>query len=203
MQKLERITEETLKQKGPYNEVLLKDAYDLYVNGKFYPYDWVENFNIINPVSLLTAFRKRGWPKQLDFKLIDYPIAIEINGLYNHSVDGRNKDFDIEYHLEKFKGCYYNGTMLLSFTDFEIDHCFEFVKDVILYHLGLDDQSKVFKEFEKIKDSIDMESGEFTRSCNYGVFWEVETINIEGITIKPRSVNGYTYYDSGLLALEN
>lgn len=83
MQKLERITEETLKHikdnnlyvslktgevtneplnlKGNYNEELLKDVYDLYVNGKFYPYDWVENFNILSPTSLLSAFRKRGW----------------------------------------------------------------------------------------------------------------------------------------------
>ena len=55
------ITSEPLKRKGPYNEELLKDVYDLYVNGKFYPYDWVENFNILSPTSLLMAFRKRGW----------------------------------------------------------------------------------------------------------------------------------------------
>lgn len=459
MQKLERITEETLnyikdnnlyvslktgeitseplKRKGPYNEVLLKDAYDLYVKGKFYPYDWVENFNILNPASLLTAFKKRGWktlsrketsalyegeilarreqtnihklgvrnpmqseevlenytsafsrpevqakgretlmrregvdnpmklekyrkkqeatmmrrhnvrhnwckgplrdeqiqtmqnlyqcsytfespellkkvrettdefhskdeikrrglrtkgiewmldaelgirdklqtgfftneeiileiyetfpyykainllkefglksqrefaqetklrlwlesrdikyqhnvytgsgifsetgrPRQLDFKLMDYPIAVEINGLYNHSIDGRNKDFDVNYHLEKFKGCFYNKTMLLSFTDFEIDNCFDFVTAVILYHLGLDSRDRVFEEFEKIKDSIDMNTEEFTRSCNYGMYKMIRDlvdIDIEKIVIRPRVVNNYTYYDSGVLNL--
>lgn len=55
------VSHEPLKQKGPYNEVLLKDVYDLYIGGKFYPYDWVENFNILSPTSLLMAFRKRGW----------------------------------------------------------------------------------------------------------------------------------------------
>lgn len=459
MQKLERITEETLKiikdnnlhvslktgeisheplkLKGPYNEVLLKDAYDLYINGKFYPYDWVENFNILSPTSLLTAFRKRGWrtlsrketsdlyeseilerreqtntlklgvknpmqseeilenytssfsrpevqakgretlmrregvdnpmklekyrkkqeatmlrkhkvrhnwckgplrdeqirtmqdlyqcsytfespellakarettnefydkdeikrkafrtkgiewmldeelrikdkmqiglftdeeiileiyetfpynkalnllkelglkarrefsqetklrlwldqqgikyqhnvytgsgifsesgrPRQLDFKLVDYSIAIEINGLYNHSVDGRNKDFGINYHFEKFKGCYYNNTMLLSFTDYEVDHCFDFVKAVIGFHLGLIDSSDVFEEFEKIKDSIDMKTEDFTRSCNYGMYKTIHDLvddDIEKIVVRPRKVNNYTYYDSGLLNL--
>lgn len=93
MQKLVRITEETLKHikdnnlyvslktgemtheplklKGNYNEELLKDVYDLYVNGKFYPYDWVENFNILSPTSLLSAFRKRGW-KTLSRKETSY-----------------------------------------------------------------------------------------------------------------------------------
>ena len=454
MQKLERITEETLKhikdnnlyvslktgevtheplkRKGPYNEVLLKDAYDLYVNGKFYPYDWVENFNILNPVSLLTAFKKRGWktlsrketsalyegeilarreqtnirklgvrnpmqseevlenytsafsrpevqakrretlmrrdgvdnpmklekykkkqeatmlrrhkvrhnwckgplrdeqiqtmqdlyqcsytfespellakarettnefygkddikrrifrakgiewmldaelqirdklqtglvskeeiileiyetfpyykalnllkelglkarreysqetklrlwlesqgvkyqhnvykgsglfsetgrPRQLDFKLLDYPIAIEVNGLYNHSVDGRKEDFEVNYHLEKFIGCFYNNTMLLSFTDYEIDNCFDFVKAVVEFHLGLMERTEVFEEFEKIKDSIDMSSGEFACSCNYGMYGKIEEYDIAKIEIRPRMVNGYTYYDSGLL----
>lgn len=144
-------------------------------------------------------FSETGRPRQLDFKLLDYPIAIEVNGLYNHSVDGRTEDFDVNYHLEKFIGCFYNNTMLLSFTDYEIDHCFDFVKAVVEFHLGLIERSEVFEEFEKIKDVIDMSSGEFTRSCNYGMYEKIEAGDIEKIEMRARIVNGYTYYDSGLL----
>lgn len=89
-------------------------------------------------------FSETGRPRQLDFKLLDYPIAIEVNGLYNHSVDGRKEDFEVNYHLEKFIGCFYNNTMLLSFTDYEIDNCFDFVKAVVEFHLGLMERTEVF-----------------------------------------------------------
>lgn len=144
-------------------------------------------------------FSETGRPRQLDFKLLDYPIAIEVNGLYNHSVDGRKEDFEVNYHLEKFIGCFYNNTMLLSFTDYEIDNCFDFVKAVVEFHLGLMERTEVFEEFEKIKDSIDMSSGEFACSCNYGMYGKIEEYDIAKIEIRPRMVNGYTYYDSGLL----
>ena len=94
--------------------------------------------------------------------------------------------------------------MLLSFTDFEIDNCFDFVTAVILYHLGLESRDQVFEEFEKIKDSIDMNTEEFTRSCNYGMYKTIRDlidIDIEKIVIRPRVVNNYTYYDSGVLNL--
>ena len=91
--------------------------------------------------------------------------------------------------------------MLLSFTDYEIDSCFDFVISVISFHLGLVEKSKVFEEFEKIKESIDLTTDEFTRSCNYGMYKTIKEIEIEKIEIRPRHVNVYTYFDSGLLNL--
>lgn len=165
---------------------------------------WLEEQNVNYQHNIYKGsglFSETGRPRQLDFKLLDYPVAIEVNGLYNHSVDGRKEDFDVNYHLEKFKGCVYNNTMLLSFTDYEIDHCFDFVKAVVGFHLGLMERSKVFEEFEKIKDSIDLTSEEFTRSCNYGMYEKIEADDIGKIELRSRVVNGYTYYDSGLLNL--
>ena len=168
---------------------------------------WLEEQNVNHLHNIYTGsglFSETGRPRQLDFKLLDYPVAIEVNGLYNHSADGRCKDFEENFHLEKFMGCFYNKTTLLSFTDYEIDSCFDFVISVISFHLGLVEQSKVLEEFEKIKDSIDLTTDEFTRSCNYGMYKtikEIEESDIEKIEIRPRHVNGYTYFDSGLLNL--
>lgn len=108
---------------------------------------WLEEQNINYQHNIYTGsglFSETGRPRQLDFKLLDYPVAIEVNGLYHHSADGRCKDFEENYHLEKFRGCFYNNTMLLSFTDYEIDNCFDFVKTVIRFHLDLVEQTKVF-----------------------------------------------------------
>lgn len=168
---------------------------------------WLEEHNVKFHHNIYKGsglFSETGRPRQLDFKLLDFPIAIEVNGLYHHSKDGIDKDFDKKYHLEKFKGCFYNNTMLLSFTDYEIDHCFDFVKSVIGFHLGLVEQTKVYEEFEKIKNSIDLTTEEFTFSCNYGMYKTIREIKdsvVEKVEIRARSVNGYTYYDSGLLNL--
>lgn len=168
---------------------------------------WLEENNVEFRHNIYTGsglFSETGRPRQLDFKLLDYPVAIEVNGLYNHSADGRCKDFEENFHLEKIKGCFYNKTILLSFTDYEIDSCFDFVISVISFHLGLVEQSKVYEEFEKIKESIDLTTDEFTRSCNYGMYKtikEIEESDIEKIEIRPRHVNSYTYFDSGLLNL--
>ena len=161
---------------------------------------WLEQQDIKYQHNVYTGsgiFSETGRPRQLDFKLLDCPIAIEINGLYNHSVDGRNSSFDKAFHLEKFKGCCYNNVLLLSFTDFEIDHCFNFVESVLKYHLGITERDEVFEEFDKIKHMLGMNIDDFTRSCNYGMFMKEYEVDFEKIEIIPRVVNNYLYYDCG------
>lgn len=55
--------------------------------------------------------RKIIGPKELDFYLLDYKIAIECNGTYWHSTDKKDKD----YHINKFNLCKDKGIELLSF----------------------------------------------------------------------------------------
>lgn len=65
---------------------------------------------------------------ELDFKLLDYNIAIEVDGLYFHST----KFKDPEYHVDKRLRCAKNGVHLLSFTSKEIDEDLDLVEFKIL-----------------------------------------------------------------------
>ena len=81
--------------------------------------------------------------RELDFVLDDYGIAIEVNGMFTHdSENGCDKD----YHRFKFERCEENGLKLLMFTENEIYNDIQFVKDIILYHLGLQKKLDIPRE---------------------------------------------------------
>lgn len=65
---------------------------------------------------------------ELDFKLSDHNIAIEVDGLYFHST----KFKDPEYHVNKRLQCAKNRVHLLSFTSKEIDEDLDLVEFKIL-----------------------------------------------------------------------
>lgn len=65
---------------------------------------------------------------ELDFMLLDYNIAIEVDGLYFHSTEFK----DPEYHVNKRLRCATNGVHLLSFTSKEIDEDLDLVEFKIL-----------------------------------------------------------------------
>lgn len=65
---------------------------------------------------------------ELDFMLLDYNIAIEVDGLYFHSTRFK----DPEYHVNKRLQCAENGVHLVSFTSKEIDEDLDLVESKIL-----------------------------------------------------------------------
>lgn len=65
---------------------------------------------------------------ELDLKLLDYNIAIEVDGLYFHST----KFKDPEYHVDKRLRCAANGVHLLSITSGEIDESLDKVEAKII-----------------------------------------------------------------------
>ena len=65
---------------------------------------------------------------ELDFKLLDYNIAIEVDGLYFHSTRFK----DPEYHVDKRLRCATNGVHLISITSDEINESLEEVEAKIL-----------------------------------------------------------------------
>ena len=65
---------------------------------------------------------------ELDFKLLDYNIAIEVDGLYFHSTRFK----DPEYHVDKRLRCAANGVHLISITSDEINESLEKVEAKIL-----------------------------------------------------------------------
>lgn len=84
-----------------------------------------------------------GAIRELDFILSDYNIAIEVNGMFTHdSENGCGKD----YHRFKFERCEENGLKLLMFTENEIYNNIQFVKDIILHHLGLQKKLDIPRE---------------------------------------------------------
>ena len=81
--------------------------------------------------------------RELDFILDEYGIAIEVNGMFTHdSNNGCGKD----YHRFKFERCEKNGLKLLMFTENEIYNNIQYVKDIILYHLGLQKKLDIPRE---------------------------------------------------------
>ena len=65
---------------------------------------------------------------ELDFMLLDYNIAIEVDGLYFHSTRFK----DPEYHVNKRLKCAENRVHLVSFTSKEIDEDLDLVESKIL-----------------------------------------------------------------------
>lgn len=68
-------------------------------------------------------------PKELDFYIPEYNLAIEVNGVYWHSDKYKDKD----YHYNKWKLCRDNGIMLLSVYDDDINDALSIIDNKIMY----------------------------------------------------------------------
>ncbi len=71
--------------------------------------------------------RKLIGPKELDFYLNNYKIAIECNGTYWHSLQKKDKD----YHINKFNICRDKGIQLISFWEYDIKHNESFITNIL------------------------------------------------------------------------
>lgn len=140
---------------------------------------------------------KKGNMFELDF-LIGDNLAIEVNGLYTHSVSGPsrvehyNVTLDEDFHLHKFKECYVRGITLLSFTDIEIYEFPDFVRDVVRFHLGEIDEVGIPEGLVERLDFKDLD--EIDRSRCYCL---TPTKDLESIELRERVIDGFTYIDAG------
>ena len=82
---------------------------------------------------------------ELDFKLLDYNIAIEVDGLYFHST----KFKDPEYHVNKRLRCAENGVHLVSFTSKEIDENLDLVESKILEAINTPLEAEFLKNLKR------------------------------------------------------
>ena len=71
--------------------------------------------------------RKLIGPKELDFYLNNYKIAIECNGTYWHSLQKKDKD----YHINKFNICRDKRIQLISFWEYYIKHNESFITNIL------------------------------------------------------------------------
>lgn len=141
---------------------------------------------------------KKGNKFELDF-LINDNLAIEVNGLYTHSVSGPNivrdygNEFDEDFHFHKFKECYNKDITLLSFTDVEIYEFPDFVRDVVRFHLGEIEEVGIPESLVERLNFKD--SDEINRSRCYCL---TPTKDLESIELRERVIDGYTYIDAGV-----
>lgn len=97
---------------------------------------------------------------ELDFKLLDHNIAIEVDGLYFHST----KFKDPEYHVNKRLRCAENGVHLLSFTSKEIDEDLDLVEFKILEAINIPLEAEFLKNLKRGDlhvSAIEVEPGYF------------------------------------------
>lgn len=139
---------------------------------------------------------KKGNMFELDF-LIGENLAVEVNGLYTHSITGliiqiREEPLDPDFHLHKFKECHIRGITLLSFTDVEIYEFPDFVRDVVRFHLGEIDEVEIPEGLIERLDFKDL--NEIDQSRCYCL---TPTKDLESIELRDRVIDGFAYIDAG------
>lgn len=79
--------------------------------------------------------------RELDIYLPEHSLAIEINGIYWHSIDKDN--MYREKHFDKFIECMEKGIILLQFTDVDIETNKDKVFSLILSHIDIENKSDI------------------------------------------------------------
>ena len=97
----------------------------------------LEHYGDIFQQSVWTVLKN----KELDLYSEKHKLAIEVDGLYWHSKEFKDK----YYHLDKTERCEKLGIRLLHFTDAEINNDFEYVCNIIDFYL-----SNNYKDLESI-----------------------------------------------------
>ena len=140
---------------------------------------------------------KKGNMFELDF-LVGDKLAIEVNGLFRHSVDGPYVKeviktlIDPDFHFHKFKECHVRDITLLSFTDIEIYEFPDFVRDVVRFHLGEIDEVGIP---EGLIERLNFKNlNEIDQSRCYCL---TPTKDLESIGLRERVIDGFTYIDAG------
>ena len=85
-----------------------------------------------NGINFIHGDRQQIKPKELDFYLPDYNLAIEFNGIYWHSDIFKEND----YHLKKYLACNEKGIRLISINEDEWVKNNSLIKSKILNLLG-------------------------------------------------------------------
>ena len=109
-----------------------------YIDG-FYNYSFIEmlfvDFFKENNIYYEPHNRKIISPKELDFFLPEFNLAIEVSPTWTHKFE-ENQEFiglsEKEYHYNKFLECYQKGIELITVFDWlNLDNIFSFIKDKI------------------------------------------------------------------------
>lgn len=104
----------------------------------------LQNFLIENNIEFVSSDRKAIKPKELDIYIPSRKLAIELNGVYWHSLDASTDVPDNrKKHINKMEACLENEIELLQFNDTEWIYKQDIVKSMILNKCGLS-KNKIF-----------------------------------------------------------
>lgn len=121
-------------------------------------------------------------PKELDFYLPDYNIAIECNGMYWHSDQKKNED----YHSNKLNICNDKGIQMLTFWEYDIIHYPEKVKHIILsltnHNKNINADKCIIKEIDtfianKFLDMYDLQE-HINAKVKLGLYYNNELVQV-------------------------
>lgn len=153
--------------------------------------DKVELFLKEIGVSYVPNTRSVIKPYEVDFYLPDYKLAIELHGLFYHSVVSGNKPRD--YHFQKYALARENGVRLLQFWQTDIDYRFPAITNIIRNAVGLTSRKYDARKCE-LKPVRYNEASEFYeknhiqgkagRNCrSVGLYFEDKLVALIGYTV--------------------
>jgi len=131
-------------------------------------------------------------PKEIDILIQDYNIAIEFNGLYWHSNNGRNSLYDMQRHIQKTESCAEKDISLIHIFSDEWRDKQDICKSMISHRLGKTQNRiharkckvvKVSKEQERLFFSKNHISGFVpSREC-FGLSYNNEIVAVISLRI--------------------
>jgi hypothetical protein len=125
----------------------------------------------IESLGIKTVFSDRNIisPKELDIVIPDKNIAIEANGLYWHSQNERDNDYDKRRHINKTTDCLKNGYKLIHIFSDEWRDKKEICKSMISNRLGVTPR-RVFARKCNIRELTKQEEKEFFKRSHISGF---------------------------------
>ena len=111
---------------------------------------------------ILIRDRKICKPRELDFYLPDYNLAIEVCGLYWHSERSGKKDK--KYHVTKFQNCKDQNIRLITIFDDELAEKLNIVKKTLANYLGKNGKQKIYARNCVVKQVQMTEEKEFLKN---------------------------------------
>lgn len=149
------------------------------------PEKFISDFLTNHNIKIVENDRTIIGPKELDFYIPDYNLAIEFDGIYFHSelTGGKNKN----YHLNKTVGCNKSGVRLIHIFETEYEHKRKIILHKLKNILKLT-KYKIFARKCEIKE-IDSKikkrfiekyhiQGDCPSSINLGMFYKNKLVQV-------------------------
>lgn len=165
----------------------------------------IKKWLIDNNISFVCNDKTIITPYEIDFYCDEYNVAIEICGLYYHSVDNvhvSNQRRDKNYHQKKFLECKEKNIKLITIFEDEIISKWDLIQMRLRHLFKLNKNEKIYARKCIIKDVSRFDAKIFfkkyhmqsskTGQINKGLFYDGNLVACASLG-KPRYTNNYDY----------